>query len=336
MKRNQERQSMNFIEPTFNDILSAVKNIKNIAVRTPLLESPIINKTIGGRILFKAEVLQKTGSFKFRGSIHSIASLSNAQKANGVVAFSSGNHAQGVALAANLAGIKSTIIMPKDAPDIKIRNTKEFGADIILYDRYTEDREKITANFAKKNGANIIRPYDAALTIAGQATIGVEIAEQCDELNIMPDYLLSPCGGGGLMAGLCLSMVKLLPKVKLYSIEPDFYDDTKRSLETGKRQNNNGNIKTYCDAIVTHTPGEYTFPINKKHLSGGFSVNDKKVAHAMINLFENLKLVVEPAGAVGFAALLSNKLPLQGETAVVILSGGNVDPKLFKDILIDQ
>ncbi len=324
---------MNFIEPTFNDILDAVKNIKNIAVKTPLLESSLLNKIIGGRVLFKAEVLQKTGSFKFRGALHTISSLSNEQKNNGVVAFSSGNHAQGVALAASLAGIKSTIIMPKDAPLIKINNTKEFGADIILYDRYSEDREEITTEFAKKNGASIIKPYDAALTIAGQATIGVEIAEQCNELNIMPDYLLAPCGGGGLMAGICLSMAKILPKVKLYCVEPDEYDDTKRSLETGNRQCNSGNIKTYCDAIVTPTPGEYTFPINKKYLSGGFAVSDKQVAKAVINAFEYLKLVVEPAGAVGLAALIANKLPLQGKTAVVILSGGNVDADMFKNIL---
>lgn len=322
--------------PTFDDIIAAEKRIDGIAIKTPLLESKLLNERLGGRILFKPECLQKTGSFKFRGATNNIACLSDAAKTKGVVAFSSGNHAQGVALAATTAGVRSTIIMPEDAPMMKIENTKDFGAEVILYNRYTEDREEIGREFAERTGATLIKPYDAPLTIAGQGTIGLEIADQCLELDILPDYLLSPCGGGGLMAGICLAMAERMSTTKLYSVEPNGFDDTKRSLETGNYEVIDKDAKTYCDAIMTPTPGQITFPINQKHLSGGLSVSDAEVGAGMLVAFEYLKLVVEPGACVGLAALLANQLPLEGKSAVVILSGGNVDADLYKTILSDQ
>jgi len=322
--------------PTFDDIQAAAIRIDGIAFKTPLLESKLLNEKLGGRVLFKAECLQKTGSFKFRGATNNIACLSEAQKSKGVVAFSSGNHAQGVALAATSSGVKSTIIMPEDAPTMKIKNTKAFGADVILYNRYSEDREEIGRKFSEKTGAILIKPYDAPLTIAGQGTIGLEIAAQCGEQDITPDYLLAPCGGGGLMAGLCLSISKKLPATKLYSVEPDGFDDTKQSLETGNYETIDKAAKTFCDAIMTPTPGKLTFPINQKYLSGGLSVSDLEVSAGMMAAFEYLKLVVEPGGCVGLAALLADRLPIKGKTAIVVLSGGNVDADLYKSILENQ
>ena len=319
--------------PSIDDLYAAQERITGRAVRTPLLESPLLNERMEARILFKAECLQKTGSFKYRGATNTILSLNEEQKRNGVVAFSSGNHAQGVAAAAKEAGVPALIVMPKDAPSIKIRNTRAYGADIVLYDRYTEDREAICQQICDERGATIIKPYDALLTIAGQGTAGLEITEQVGELNAKPDLLLSPCGGGGLMAGLSLAIHEHFPDCQLHAVEPEGFDDTRRSLLSGNREDNAKSARSFCDALLSPTPGALTFPINQSHLNSGLAVSDEEVGEAMAFAFNQLKLVVEPGGAVGLAAILAGKISVKDQTAIVILSGGNVDAALFRSIL---
>ena len=319
--------------PTIEDLKAAHQRIQDRIVRTPLLESPLLNERLEARILFKAECLQKTGSFKYRGATNNIRSLSADQKKKGVVAFSSGNHAQGVAAAAREAGVPAVIVMPKDAPSIKIRNTRAYGADIILYDRYKEDREAIGQQISEERGATMIKPYDAPLTIAGQGTAGLEIIEQAIEMDARPDLLLSPCGGGGLMAGLSLAIKDHFPDCALYAVEPEGFDDTRRSLDSGERETNSASARSFCDALLSPSPGEITFPINQTHLDAALTVSDEEVSEAMAFAFNQLKLVVEPGGAVGLAAILSNKIAVKGKTAIVVLSGGNVDAALFRTIL---
>ena len=330
---------MNFCPPTvemqpqFDDILAAAERIQDRVVRTPLLESMFLNERFNARILFKPENLQKTGSFKYRGATNTIRALSDEQKRNGVTAFSSGNHAQGVAAAAREAGVRATIVMPKDAPSIKVRNTRAYGAEIVLYDRYQEDREIICQRICDQQGATMIKPYDAALTIAGQGTIGLEIAEQAGEMGISPEVLLSPCGGGGLMAGIALACENRLPDVRLYGVEPEGFDDTLRSLKSGTREQNDPAARSFCDALLSPSPGEITFPINQRLLAGGLSVSDEEVTEAIAFAFSQLKLVVEPGGAVCLAAILSGKIDVEGKTVIVVLSGGNIDGELFRTIL---
>ncbi|WP_420547102.1 threonine ammonia-lyase [Curvivirga sp.] len=319
----------------FADIVTAASRIKGYATRTSLIESPFINEKLGGRALFKPECLQKTGSFKFRGAINTINALSDQQKKKGVVAFSSGNHAQGVAHAAQLAGIPAVIIMPADAPKIKIENTRAYGAEVILYDRYNEDREAIGLKVQEERGSYLIKPYDAELTLTGQGTAGLEIAEDCKAMGIDPDQLLSPCGGGGLMAGLCLAMAETFPETKLYGVEPADFDDTKRSLETGCYEENDPSARSICDALLSPSPGKITFPINQNRLSGGLSVTDEEVKHAMRIAFRDLKLVVEPGGVVALAALLAGKIDTKDKTTIIVLSGGNVDDEMYRSILAE-
>lgn len=321
--------------PTIDDIRVAAERITGKAVFTPLLESPLLNDRLGARILVKPECLQKTGSFKYRGGTNSIAALSQEQRAKGVVAFSSGNHAQGVAAAAREAGVPAVIVMPKDAPAIKISNTKAYGAEVILYDRYTEDREAIGERIREERGATLIKPYDALLTIAGQGTLGLEVAEQCRALDAVPSMMLLPCGGGGLVAGTALAMHHEMPDTEIYAVEPEDFDDTTRSLQSGNRETVAANARSYCDALLTPMPGAMTFPINQQLLAGALTVSDEDVAYAMQIAFNDLKLVVEPGGAVALAALLSGKADIQGKTVVAVLSGGNVDPELYRRVLAE-
>ena len=308
-----------------NDIRRADNCLQGRVVRTPLIESDWTNEQLGGRVLFKAECLQRTGSFKIRGATNKISSLSEAQKKLGVVAYSSGNHAQGVAAAAKSLGIKAKIVIPRDAPEMKIANTRAYGASVILYERNTEDREGIAKGIADSEGLSLIPPYDDELVIAGQGVVGLELLQQLEQDGITPDAILCPCGGGGLVAGVATAVKSKLPQVDIFSVEPEEFDDTKRSLVAGQRLSNPTGAETICDAIVTPTPGELTFEINRRLLSGGLAVSDKSVIQAMIEAYNRLKLVVEPGGAVGLAALLSNAYPLEGNTVVVILSGGNMD-----------
>jgi len=326
------RDASQFI-PTIDDVRDAAQRLKGQAVRTPLLESPLLNRRVGGRLLIKAEVLQRTGSFKFRGAYNHICRLDAAQIKAGIVAYSSGNHAQGVAAAAGIVGAPATIIMPADAPALKIANTRAYGAEVLTYDRYHQQREAIGAEIAAETGAGLVRPYDDAWVIAGQGTVGLEIAEQCAELGVTPDAVLSPAGGGGLIAGTSLALEAEMPDVDLYACEPEGFDDHRRSLETGDRTANEDAPKSFCDALLASIPGEMTFAINRDRLAGGFAVSDAEVASAMAIAFTDLKIVVEPGGAVALAAALAGRIKTKDRTTVVVTSGGNVDPAVFNEVL---
>ena len=311
--------------PTFADVEDAAARLRGVAVRTPLLEAEALNERVGGRLLLKAECLQRTGSFKLRGAYNAISRID----ARAVVAYSSGNHAQGVAAAAKLLGKAATIVMPADAPAIKIENTRAYGAEVRLYDRARESREAIGAEIAARTGAALIKPYDDPRIIAGQGTAGLEIAEQARDRGAAPDLALMPCGGGGLIAGCALALTNAFPGIAVHAVEPDGLDDTRRSLEAGERVPNAPGATSICDALLLPTPGELTFALNQKLLAGGLTVTDDEVRSAMAFAFRDLKLVLEPGGAVVLAAVLSGKLSLAGRTVAVVLSGGNVDPALF-------
>ncbi len=316
-------------EPTIADIEDAARRLKGFAVRTPLLESPVLNEKLGGRLLVKAEPLQRTGSFKFRGAFNRLSRLSDDEKKRGVVAFSSGNHAQGVAAAAQILGMPAVIVMPADAPAIKVRNTKSYGAEVVSYDRYTESREAIGARLREERGAVLVPPFEDPYIIAGQGTSALEIAEQAAERDASLDAVLVSCSGGGLTAGTAIAIAARAPGAKVYCVEPDGHDDMARSLRSGKRETNDPKAHSICDALLAPTPGELTFSINRRLVGGGFSVSDDEVRSAMAIAFAELKLVVEPGGAAALAAVLSGKFPIRGKTAAVTCSGGNVDPDTF-------
>jgi len=316
--------------PTYADIEIAARRIKDLIVETPLIQCRDLNERTGGRLFIKPENLQRTGSFKLRGASNKIgALLAEKQPPRHVVAFSSGNHAQGVAAAAQTAGLASTIVMPADAPAIKIANTRSYGAEVVFYDRYREDREAITAGIVRERGAALVRPFDDPCIIAGQGTIGREVFNQLAEICCAADVLLSPCGGGGLVSGIALAMAELSPKTKVLAVEPAGFDDTARSLQAHSRQKNAPDAKSVCDALLAPTPGELTFSLNDRLLAGGLSVTDDEALAAMDYAFRTLKLVAEPGGAVALAAALSGKIDLKGKTAVIVISGGNVDPAMF-------
>ena len=319
--------------PTVDDIHAATRTLQGKAVRTRLLESPLLNKRMGGRILVKPECLQRTGSFKFRGAYNKVSNLTKEESAGGVIAFSSGNHAQGVAAAAGLCGLPAVIVMPEDAPAIKMQNTKALGAEVITYDRFGEDREAIVDKIAAERGMAIVRPYDDRYIIAGQGTVGLEIAEDLDALGIKADAVLSPCGGGGLISGTALALSSVLPDTPVYGVEPEAFNDTKRSLDSGERLANPDGLTSICDALLSKMPGRITFPINRELLAGALGVSDDQALAAMVTAFMDLKLVVEPGGAVALAAALNGLVPVEGKCVVAILSGGNVDPAMFKRAL---
>ncbi len=319
--------------PTVADIREAAGRLSGVAVRTPLLESPLLNARLGGRLLVKAEPLQRTGSFKFRGAYNRIALIPEADRAKGVVAVSSGNHAQGVAAAARLFGLAATVVMPDDAPAIKRANTEALGATVIPYDRYRDDRDAIVREIAGRTGATLVKPYDDPGIIAGQGTIGLEIAEQMAEIGAHADAVLVCCGGGGLVSGTALALSEAAPGVPVWCVEPAAFDDTRRSLAAGERLGNPSEARSICDALLSPTPGELTFALNSRLLAGGLAVDDDEVRTAMRVAFEALKLVVEPGGAVAIAAALTGKLPTAGLTTVVVASGGNVDPETFRQAL---
>lgn len=319
---------------SFTDVQAARARLAGEAVVTPLLSSPELDRLTGGRILVKAEPLQVTGSFKFRGAWNRISQLPPEQRAGGVVAYSSGNHAQAVAYAARRFGMTATIIMPSDAPKLKIDNTRGYGAEVVLYDRYNEDRTVIGQRIAGERGAVIVPPYDDPHVMAGQGTIGIEIVEQAAARGIPGlDALVCCAGGGGLMAGIATAMHRLSPETRLHSAEPEHFDDTKRSLEAGDWRKNDNRHRSICDAIVTPEPGRLTFPINRALLAGGLAVSDREAAEAVAFAARFLKLVVEPGGAVALAAVLSGKLDVAGKDIAVVCSGGNIDPAMLAAIL---
>lgn len=313
-------------------VRAAAARLRGVAVRTPLLHDTPLDRLVGGRLLIKAEPLQRTGSFKFRGAYNAIA----ATTAPAVVAWSSGNHAQGVALAAALLGRRATIVMPADAPRIKQERTRAFGAEVVLYDRTRESREAIGAAIAERSGAAIVRPYDDPAVIAGQGTVGLEIVAQATELGLVPDLAVVCCGGGGLIAGCATALRALLPEIRVYAAEPEGHDDTARSLARGERVANPPGVRSICDALLAPEPGELTFAINRRLLAGGLVVSDAEVRRAMALAFSELKVVVEPGGAVALGAVLAGRIDCRGKTVAVVLSGGNVDPDLYARVLQER
>ena len=315
------------------DIDAAARVLAPFAVRTPLLSSPALDERVGGRVFLKPEMLQRTGSFKFRGAFNKLSSIPMAARGGGVVAFSSGNHAQGVAAAARILNMQATIVMPSDAPLSKRERTKAFGAEVVLYDRDREDREAIARDIAGPRGATLVRPYDDPLVIAGQGTVGREIAEDMAALGIAPDIVVAPASGGGLVAGVATAVKARYPKAMLMSAEPEGFDDHARSLRAGKREAHSAEGRTICDALMASIPGEITFAINSRLLTKGVTASDAEVGIAVGFAFRELKLVVEPGGAVGLAALLAGHIDARGKTVVIVLSGGNVDADLYARLI---
>ena len=317
------------------DIEAAAARLAGVAVSTPLLEAPLLNKQLGFRLLVKAEPLQLTGSFKFRGAYNAIAQLDDAARAAGVIAYSSGNHAQGVAAAAALLDVPATIVMPADAPRIKIDNTRAWGADVVLYDRASEDREAIGARLARVSGATLVRPYDEPRVIAGQATIGLELLQQAADGGVPPAAVVIPCGGGGLTSGIAFALSDAWPETQVYTAEPAGFDDTALSLAAGYRIAAPPGGSSICDALLAPMPGELTFPILKGLGVRGLTVSEDSVRRAMAEAFRHFKLVVEPGGAAALAAVLDGNTDWGDAPVVCVCSGGNVDPVLYADILRD-
>jgi threonine dehydratase len=321
--------------PTAADVDAAAKRLAGFAVRTPLVNSPVLDQRLGARVFLKCETLQRTGSFKFRGAYNKISSIPPDRKANGVVAYSSGNHAQGVAHAAALCGMPAVIVMPSDAPKAKRERTAALGAEIVLYDRDKEDRAAIARRITGERGAVLVPPFDDPLIIAGQGTAGREICEDLAALGVTPDIAVVGASGGGLIAGIALAMKARVPAVKFYSAEPADFDDTLRSFASGKREKNARMSGTICDALMTDMPGVVTWEINKQLIGAGVVATDEEVGRAVGFAFRELKLVVEPGGAIGLAALLAGKLDIKGKTVVAVLSGGNVDAEMFQRLIAE-
>jgi threonine dehydratase len=322
--------------PTFGDILAARRRLGQLACRTPLIEHPALNALVGGRVLLKAENLQRVGAFKFRGAYNKVSQVDKAAFPGGVVACSSGNHAQGVAAAATLMGFRSAIVMPADAPRLKIARTKAFGGEVVAYDRIKEDRDAIARALCADRNAAYIHPFDDVDVIAGQGTAGLEMMEQAEAMGAVPDIVLVGASGGGLISGVSIAVKEKSPTTVIYSVEPAGFDDLARSLEGGRRERNPALSGSICDALLAVTPGELTFEVARRNLAGGLSVTDAEAKAAVRYAFEELKLVVEPGGAVSLAAILAGKIPLAGKTVAAVLSGGNIDPALFAEIIQEQ
>jgi threonine dehydratase len=315
--------------PTAADVEAAAIRLKGVALHTPLVTSPVLDALTGGRVFLKCETLQRTGSFKFRGAYNKVSSIPQDHRAGGVVAFSSGNHAQGVAAAAKLLSMRAVIVMPRDAPRPKRERTEALGAEVVLFDRERDDREAIARDIAERRGATLVPPYDDLLVIAGQGTAGREIVDDLAAEHLIPDVVIVNASGGGLTAGIALAVKARAPDARLYTAEPQGFDDHARSFRSGRREINNAVTGSICDALMSPMPGKLTFEINRLLVGEGMAASDDEVAAAVAFAFRELKLVVEPGGAVGLAALLAGKVDVQGKIAVAILSGGNIDPELF-------
>jgi threonine dehydratase len=320
---------------SFEGVKDAARHLAGHAVRTPLIENPALNERLGGRVLLKAENLQVAGAFKFRGAYNRISRLTSDELKRGVVAYSSGNHAQAVACAARMMGTSAIIVMPADSPKVKVEGVIAFGGEVRMYDRYRESREAIGEEIAATRGSVLVRPFDDPFVIEGQGTTGLEMLEQADGLGARIDQLLCGTSGGGLIAGINLTMAALSPDTPVIGVEPEHYNDTRRSLAAGERLTHAPAPGTICDALMTDRPGELTFPINRR-LREVVTVSDAEVAEAVRFAFRTLKLVVEPGGAVSLAALLAGKIEAKDRTTAVVLSGGNVDPALFSAIIEDR
>lgn len=310
--------------PTIEDVKAAAKRIEGLVVRTPLLRNDALDEATGAKVFVKAECLQRGGAFKMRGAANAIAALAPEVRARGVIAFSSGNHAIAVSTAAKLFGVEATIVMPSDAPRIKLETTRGLGATVATYDRVRESREEIGAKLAAEKGASLIRPFDDPLVVAGQGTCGLEIAAE-----IAPDVALVPASGGGLSAGVALA----LPRSAIYAIEPAAHDDIARTLRAGSIQRNAPGVRSICDGLLTEQMGEIPFAIARERFAGAVGVGDDAVRRAMKFAFRHLKIVLEPSGATSLAAALEDGLDLRGKTVAVVASGGNVDAETFTQAL---
>jgi threonine dehydratase len=319
--------------PTAADVDKAAGRLAGVALRTPLVSSPVLDALVGARVFLKAETLQRTGSFKFRGAYNKISSIPLERRGGGVVAYSSGNHAQGVAAAAKLLEMPAVIVMPSDAPKPKRERTAALGAEVVLYDRDREDRAAIARDIAGKRGAVLVPPFDDPMIIAGQGTAGREIVEDLAAQNLKPDVVVIGASGGGLAAGIALAVKARVPDARLYTAEPEGFDDTVRSFKSGRREANPRMSGTICDALMTQTPGVLTFEINRRLIGEGVTASDAEVGRAVAFAFRELKLVVEPGGAIGLAALLAGKVDARGKVVVAVLSGGNVDAELFHRLI---
>jgi len=316
---------MSISPPNHADIEAAAGRIAPWAVRTPLLACPELGARLGAKVFLKPETLQRTGSFKFRGALNTVLQIPLAQRGKGVVAFSSGNHAQGVAAAASLFGIPATIVMPKDAPPPKIAGTGRLGAEIIFYDRYKDEREAIAREIVERTGATLIEPFDNAMVVAGQGTIGLELAADAKALGVVLDTVMTPCGGGGLVSGIALALSKSSPETLVISVEPERFDGMRTSMAAGERTKTTGGSPSLADALMAPMPGKIPFALAKDHLAGAIAVSETDLKTAVSFAFQRLKLVVEPGGSAALAAALSGKFDLKNKTAAIVLTGANCD-----------
>jgi len=319
--------------PSPEDVKAAAQRLRGYAVRTPLLESPLLNDHLGGRLLVKAETLQRTGSFKFRGAFNRLAQLTPSAREQGVVAYSSGNHAQGVAAAAQILHIPALIVMPADAPAAKIAGTHAYGAEVAFYDRRADDREAIAEALARERGATLVPPFDDPRIIAGQGTTGLELAEQAEEAEARLDDILVPCSGGGLSAGIAVALADSVPTVRVSVVEPAGFDDAARSLAAGERLPVNPGGTSICDALMAPRIGALTFAALSRHRAGAVAVDDAATKRAVRTAFETFRLVCEPSGAIALAAVLEGAVPVSGRTVAVVASGGNVDAEVFAGLI---
>ncbi|MFS8037099.1 threonine/serine dehydratase [Xanthobacter sp. AM11] len=315
--------------PTAADVDAAAARLAGIAVRTPLLFSHVLSERMGARVFVKPETLQRTGSFKFRGAYNRMVQIALSARPAGVVACSSGNHAQGVAMAARLLGMPAVIVMPHDAPELKRARTRALGAEVVGYDRASEDRDAIAAAIAQARGAILVPPYDDPQVIAGQGTVGLEIMEDLAAQGLQPDLVATNASGGGLAAGIALAVKSRAPQARVVLCEPAGFDDHAHSFRTGMRERNAAPTGSFCDALLAPMPGRITFEVNRTLVGEAASVSDAEVAHAVAYAFRELKLVVEPGGAVALACLLEGRLGVSGGTVAIVLSGGNVDEATF-------
>lgn len=322
--------------PTVAHVRQAAKRISGVAVRTPLLESPVLGEALGGRILLKCETLQRTGSFKFRGAYNALASLDESGRKRGVVAVSSGNHGQGIAEAARLLGMPATIVMPSDAPASKRGRTLRSGATVVDYDRATEDREAVAAAIVERTGAAFVHPFENHDVVAGQGTVGLEIADAMRDLGLEVSCVVTPCGGGGLSAGVGLAVRDAFPDCTIHLVEPEDFDDHGRSLKAGRRLANPSSTGSVCDALMSASPGSISFAINSAHDTQASAVTDQAALAAVAFAARELKLVVEPGGAVALAALLNGAVDCRDRTVVAILSGANIDPDVLGQALAEH
>jgi threonine dehydratase len=312
---------------SITEIRNAARVLDGVARQTPMLTSPFLDEIAGRRVLVKAECLQHTGSFKYRGANYAVSQLP--KDTRGVIAYSSGNHAQGVAAAAANAGLSAVIVMPEDSPTLKIENTRALGADVVLYNRETENRETIGQALAEERGLALIKPYDNPHVIAGQGTTGLEIAQQAAALGVEAADVAVCCGGGGLTSGIALALAGEAPQMRVRPCEPEGFDDVIRSLASGRIERNPAMMGSICDAIITPQPGDLTFPILQAHCGAGVVVTDEECLDAMKHAFLRLKIVVEPGGAAALAAVLFHADAFQGDAVIAVTTGGNVDPDMF-------